>query len=232
MSEFKTNLAGSQKFQTRYHNKHVKKRTYRPGGSVILKGENVKTKRNLKLEHKYLSPFEIFEAVSKKAYCLKLPPKQRIYPSFYVLFSEREVTRKKAVDRKIVKRFMFENTDQPEQQVNSILNSEGFAEEATDGKLPELYFLIEWKRETHAEGTCEPVEGICHLRQLNKKNHADYRNNPIITSPLMDQEALPTPMAARLGVQPASTIAQLHIYSVIKNRLQRSKRHQKSFRKG
>ena len=75
MRELKTNLAESQELQNLYHNKHVKERTYRPGESVRFSGKHVKTKRNPKLEHKYLGPFEILEAVGKQAYRLKLPPK-------------------------------------------------------------------------------------------------------------------------------------------------------------
>ena len=37
--------------------------------------KNLKTKQNPKLEHKYLGPFEILEAVGKQAYKLKLSAK-------------------------------------------------------------------------------------------------------------------------------------------------------------
>ena len=75
MKDLKVNLTESQKLQTLYHNKHVKKRIYRPRKSVWLSSKHIKTKQNPKLEHKYLRFFEIVEAVGKQAYKLKLPAK-------------------------------------------------------------------------------------------------------------------------------------------------------------
>ena len=82
MKELKVNLIESQELQAVYHNKRVEKRNYQPGDSVWLSGKYIKTKKNLKLEHKYLDPFEILEAVGKQAYKPKLPAKWRIHPVF------------------------------------------------------------------------------------------------------------------------------------------------------
>ena len=100
MRKLKTNFAKPQELQTLYHNEHVKERTYWPGESVWLSDEHVKTKRNPKLKHKYLGPFEILEAVGEQAYRLKLPPKWRIRLVFHVSFLERDVTRREAVHQK------------------------------------------------------------------------------------------------------------------------------------
>ena len=90
IKELKSNMAESQELQILYHSKHVKERTYRPGESVWLSGKHIKTKQILKLEHKYLGPFEIVEAVGNQAYRLKLPFKWRIHPVFHVsLFGKR-----------------------------------------------------------------------------------------------------------------------------------------------
>ena len=75
MKELKVNLTESQQLQALYHNKHVKERTYWPVDSVWLNGKHIKTKKNPKLEHKYLGPFEILKAVEKQAYKLNLPAK-------------------------------------------------------------------------------------------------------------------------------------------------------------
>ena len=66
-----------------------------------------------------------------------------------------------------------------------------FAEEATDGRPPRFYYLIHWKIKTHAEDTWERVEGICYLRRLLKKYHAENPDKPAATSPPLDREALP-----------------------------------------
>lgn len=167
----------------------------------------MKTKRNPKLEHKYLGPFEILEAVGKQAYRLKLPAKRRIHPVFHVSLLERDVTRREAVDQKIADQLEFEEGEQPEQEVDSIMDSMVFAEEAIDGRPPGLYYLIHWKGETHVEDTWEPVEGIAHLRRLLKKYHSENPDKLTATSPPVDKGALPPPMAARSGAKVAPPIA-------------------------
>ena len=142
MKELKVNLTESQELQTFYHNKHVKKRIYRLGKSVWLSGKYIKTKRNPKLEHKYLDPFEIVEAVGKQAYKLKLPAKWRIHLVFHVLLLKRDVIRREAVNQKIANTLEFEEGEQPEQEADSIMDSMVFAEEAVDSRPPGLYYLI------------------------------------------------------------------------------------------
>ena len=74
MKKLKVNLTESKKLQAIYHNKNVKGRTYRPGDFVWLSGKHIKTKRNPKLEHKYISPLEILKAVRKQAYSSSCQP--------------------------------------------------------------------------------------------------------------------------------------------------------------
>lgn len=166
-----------------------------------LSGKHIKTKRNPKLEHKYPGPFEILEAVGKQAYRLKLPAEWRIHPVLHVSLLERDVTRREAVDQKIADQLEFEEGERPEQEVDSIIDSMDFAEEAIDGRPPGLYYLIHWKGETHAEDTWEPVEGVSHLRRLLKKYHGDNPDIPTATSPPVDKGAPPPPMAARSGAR-------------------------------
>lgn len=39
-----------------------------------------------------------------------------------------------------------------------------FTKEATNNRLPRLYYLIHWKDKTYAENTWGPVEEISHLQ--------------------------------------------------------------------
>lgn len=142
-----------------------------------MSAKHIKTKRNPKLEHKYLGPCEILEAVGKQAYKLKLPAKWRIHPAFHVSLLERDVTRREAVDQKIADQLRFEEGEQPEQEVDSIMDSMVFAEEAVDGRPPWLYYLIHWKGETHAEAYWELIDGslICdgYSRNITPKTQTN-----------------------------------------------------------
>ena len=132
--------------------------------SVWLSGKYIKTKQNLKLKYKYFELFEIVEAVGKQTYKLKLLAKWRIHPVFYVLLLEKDVTKKEVVDQKIANQLEFKEGKQLEQEVDSIIDSMVFAEEAIDNRPPGLYYLIYWKSETHVEDTWEPVEEVFHLQ--------------------------------------------------------------------
>ncbi len=61
---------------------------------------------------------------------------------FHILLLERDVTRKEAVDQKIADQLEFEEREKLEQEVDSIIDSMVFVEEAIDGRLPGLYYLI------------------------------------------------------------------------------------------
>ena len=69
------NLHHAQKFQKRAHNKGVKPRSYAPGEKVWLSSKYLKTKRNRKLEVKFLGSFWVLNPVGKQAYKPKLPKK-------------------------------------------------------------------------------------------------------------------------------------------------------------
>lgn len=75
MKELEVNLVESPELQNLYHNKHVKKQSYWLEEFVRLSAKHIKTKRNPKLEYKYLGSLEILKAVGKQAYKLKLPTK-------------------------------------------------------------------------------------------------------------------------------------------------------------
>ena len=69
------------------------------------------------------------------------------------------------------------------------------AKEAIDRRPPGLYYLIYWKKKTHAEDTWESVKRVFHLRQLLKKNHTKNPKKPITTSLPIDKGAPPSLMA-------------------------------------
>ena len=69
------NLHHIQELQKWGHNKGVKPQSYAPGEKVWLSSKYLKTKRNHKLEAKFLGPFWVLHPVGKQAYKLKLPKK-------------------------------------------------------------------------------------------------------------------------------------------------------------
>ena len=75
MKELKLNLTESQELQVLYYNKLVKQRIYRLGYSTWLSDKHIKSKKNLKLEHKYHGLFEKLKTVGKQTDKLKLPAK-------------------------------------------------------------------------------------------------------------------------------------------------------------
>ena len=59
------NLHHAQKLQKRSHNKGVKPQSYAPGMKVWLSSKYLKTKRNHKLEAKFLDPFQVLHPEGK-----------------------------------------------------------------------------------------------------------------------------------------------------------------------
>ncbi len=69
------NLLYAQELQKRAHDKGVKSRSYAPGEKVWLNSKYIKTKRNKKLESKFIEPFRVLYIVGKQEYKLELPTK-------------------------------------------------------------------------------------------------------------------------------------------------------------
>ena len=92
------NLYHAQELQKRGHNKGVKPSTYALGDKVWLSSKYLKTKRNCKLEAKFLGPFRVLHPVGKQAYKLELPKKWRIHNVFHVSLLEQNITKKGQVN--------------------------------------------------------------------------------------------------------------------------------------
>ena len=75
MAVCQQNLHHAQELQKRAHNKGVKPQSYALGDKVWLSSKHLRTKRNCKLEAKFLGLFEILHPVGKQAYKLELSKK-------------------------------------------------------------------------------------------------------------------------------------------------------------
>ena len=98
MAAYQQNLHHAQELQKRAHNKSVGPQSYAPSDKVWLSSKHLKTKRNRKLEAKFLGPFQVLYPVGKQAYKLELPKKWRIYDVFHVSLLEQDTTKKGQVN--------------------------------------------------------------------------------------------------------------------------------------
>ena len=113
------NLHHAQELQKRAHNKDVKPRSYAPGDKVWLSSKHLKTKRNRKLEAKFLGLFRVLHPVGKQVYKLELPKKWRIHDVFHVSLLEQDITKKGQVNDTQLN-FKFKTGDDKEYKVDGI----------------------------------------------------------------------------------------------------------------
>ena len=171
-----------QKLQKQAHNKGVKTQSYAPGDKVWLSSKQIKTKRNCKLEAKFLGPFRVLHPVGKQAYKLKLPKKWRIHDVFHVSLLEQDTTKKGRVnDMKLDFEFEAGDNKDKEYEVNGIWDSAVYAKESATGQLPGLYYLVLWKSYPEEENTWEPALTIQHFRRLVTAYHKDNPKKPTAT---------------------------------------------------
>ena len=85
----------------------MKERLYAPDEMFWLNSKNIKSKRNKKLEHKFLGPFKVLRPVGTQAYELELPKSWKIHPFFHVSLLERDTTRREVVDEQIAEQLKF-----------------------------------------------------------------------------------------------------------------------------
>ena len=134
------NLYHAQKLQKRAHNKGVKPQSYAAGDKVWLSSKHLKTKRNCKLEAKFLGLFWVLHPISKQAYKLKLPKKWKIHDFFHVSLLEQNTTKKGRINNMQLD-FKFEAGNNKKYKVDGIWDSTIYAKESA-GQLPRLYYLV------------------------------------------------------------------------------------------
>ncbi len=86
---------------------------------------------------------------------------------------EQDTTRKRRVDKALPepeKEFEFEAGDNKEYEVEAIIDSAVYGQEAND-QMPGLYYLVLWKGYPEEENTWEPSSAVIHLRKLISTFH-------------------------------------------------------------
>ncbi len=182
------NLLHAQELQKRAHDKGVKNCSYAPGEKVWLNSRYIKTKRNKKLESKFFGPFRVLHAVGKQVYKLELPTKWKIYNVFHVSLLEQDTTRRRQVDKALPepeREVEFEAGDNKEYEVEAIINSAVYGQQAND-QMPGLYYLVSWKGYLEEENTWKLSSAVIHLRTLISIFHKEYPEKPTATSLPLD----------------------------------------------
>ena len=78
----------AQDLQKSAHNNEVKSWSYIPGGKVWLNNKHIKTKKNRKLEAKFIQPFQVLHPIRKQVFMLEIPTKWRIHDMFHISLLE------------------------------------------------------------------------------------------------------------------------------------------------
>ena len=145
------NFYHAQELQKQAHNKGVKSRSYASDKKIWLNSKYIKTNRNHKLEAKFFRLFQMLYPIGKQAYKLELPKKWKIHDVFHVLLLEQDTTRKGRVDENATELDVDDNSEKYE--VEEIWNSMVYIKESESGHLPDLYYLVPWKRYSEVENT-------------------------------------------------------------------------------
>ncbi len=182
MAVYKENFQHAQELQKRYHDKHVKPRSYTLGDKVWLNSKYIKNKRNRKLEAKFFGPFLVLHPVGKQAYKIELPKKWRIHEVFHVSLLEQDTTRKGRVETAIE----LDEDNSEEYEVKAICDSEVYAKESDSGQLLGLYYLVSWKDYPEEENTWEPTLAVLHLCKFTSTFHRNHPEKPTAIFLLID----------------------------------------------
>ena len=88
--KLKERLQQAAEYQSKWYGKSHTPRHYRVGDKVLLSSKNLRLARpSRKLDHHFVGPFRITEALGKQAYRLELPKTlEKIYPVFHVSLLE------------------------------------------------------------------------------------------------------------------------------------------------
>lgn len=138
MNVYYQNLFYTQNLQKQAYNKGVKSCSYALDEQIWLNSKYIMTKRNQKLEAKFIRLFQSLHLVEKQAYKLELPTKQRIHDVFHVLVLKQDTKRKKQINKFIPK---FEVGNNKEYEIKVIQDRVVYAKKA-DGHFLGLYYLV------------------------------------------------------------------------------------------
>ncbi len=80
----------------------------------------------------------------------------------------------------------FEAGDDKEYEVETIIDSAVYGQQANNSQMPALYYLVSWKGYPEKENTWEPSSAVIHLRKLISTFHKEHPEKPTATSLPLD----------------------------------------------
>lgn len=165
--QLKGMVAESQKRAARYFNaKHDSPPEFHVGDKVLVRSENIKTKRPLKkLDDKFYGPWRIKERISTHAYRVALPASLRVHNVFHVdrleLFRGNRET----------------NHNEPESDDQFVVEAIIDSRKTKDGKIQ---YHVKWEGYHGPEATTwEPSEHLETAREHVSDFHQRYPKKPI-----------------------------------------------------
>ncbi len=87
----------------------------------------------------------------------------------------------------------FKAGDDKEYEVEAIIDSAVYGQQANNSQMPGLYYLVLWKDYPEEENTWKPSLAVINLRKLISTFHKEYPEKLTATSPPLDS----TPPMAR-----------------------------------
>ncbi len=199
MAVCRKNFQYAQELQKQYHDKYTNPRSDVPRDKIWLNSKYIKTMQNRKLEAKFFGPFRVLYPVSKQAYKIELLKKWRIHDIFYILLLEKDITKKRRVN-KITFRLEFENIGDGEKyKVEAICDNAVYAKELDySHHLSGFYYLVSWKGYPEKDNSWEPALVILHLCKLISNFYYNHLKMSTATSPPIDS----APLMVRPTVKP------------------------------
>ena len=100
----------------------------------------------------------------------------------------------------------LEVNDSKKYKIEAIQDNVVYASKLQSGQLPDLYYLVAWKRYLKEESTWKPLSAIQYLKKLISCFHKEYSEKPTATSlpidsasPMARPIVRPTPLKRKQG---------------------------------
>ena len=163
------NLTKAQEQQSRYANQKRREETFAVGNMVLLSAAHINLasqsrRPSVKLQPKYLGPYEITKTISPVAYQLNLPDDLRIHPVFHVSLLKRYTPNDSETfpGRNIPPPPPITVNDQLEYEVERLLDKRT----RKFGRHQRIEYLVKWKGYPEYDATWEPIANLENAQDI------------------------------------------------------------------